>query len=364
MSVGYTWVQWSPHKRRYDAIVAGAAAGFIALFVLTGKLLGRGEAAISDEVLVIRALGACAILLLHVILCIGPLARLDKRFLPILYNRRHLGVLTFLVALAHATLVVGYYHGFGVLNPLRSLLTSSASYGSLRGFPFEVLGAGALCVLFLMAATSHDFWLKNLTAAAWKRLHMLVYPAYAMLVGHVALGALQTDRGVLGPIAVCLGAATVTGLHLVAGRREVAKDRGVGEPRDRGNGPADPSWIDVGAPSDIPEDRARTVCAGGGERIAVFKYAGKVSAVTNVCRHQGGPLGEGKIIDGCITCPWHGWQYRPGDGCSPPPFTEKVATYPVRIVAGRVQVSTRALPPGTPTEPAVISPAGGEADNV
>mgnify|MGYP003753304843 CR=1 FL=1 len=46
----------------------------------------------------------------------------------------------------------------------------------------------------------------------------------------------------------------------------------------------------------------------------------------NVCKHQMGPLGEGKIIDGCITCPWHGYQYLPANGQSPPPFTEMVKT--------------------------------------
>lgn len=39
-----------------------------------------------------------------------------------------------------------------------------------------------------MAATSHDFWLKNLTAPVWKRLHMLVYAAYALLLAHLLLG--------------------------------------------------------------------------------------------------------------------------------------------------------------------------------
>jgi hypothetical protein len=33
-------------------------------------------------------------------------------------------------------------------------------------------------------------------------------------------------------------------------------------------------------------------------------------------------LGEGKIVDGCITCPWHGYQYRPADGVAGP-FTER-----------------------------------------
>ena len=36
-----------------------------------------------------RAFGACAFVMLTVILAIGPLARLDRRFLPLLYNRRH-----------------------------------------------------------------------------------------------------------------------------------------------------------------------------------------------------------------------------------------------------------------------------------
>ncbi len=35
----------------------------------------------------------------------------------------------------------------------------------------------------------------------------------------------------------------------------------------------------------------------------------KFPPISNVCQHQNGPLGEGEIIDGCITCPWHGFQY-------------------------------------------------------
>lgn len=344
MSIGYKAVQWSRPKRVYDAIAAGAVVAFIGVFVGVSKVAWRGEHAIGDEVLVLRATGACAIVLLHLILCIGPLARFEPRLLPVLFNRRHLGVMTFLVALVHGVVATGYYHGFGVLNPLVSLLTSNTALGSLRAFPYQLLGLGALAILFLLAATSHDFWLKNLGAAWWKRLHMLVYVAYALLVGHVALGALQNDRGVAGPGLMLAGVLVVAGLHLGAGVREAR--------RDRGRTTEDGEWVDVGPALEIPEDRARTVCTKGGERIAVFRHKGAISAVTNVCAHQGGPLGEGKVIDGCITCPWHGWQYRPGDGCSPPPFKEKIATYRVRIVAGRAQVNAAALPPGTATEPA------------
>ena len=52
-----------------------------------------------------------------------------------------------------------------------------------------------------MAATSHDFWLHNLSAPVWKRLHMLVYVAYALLIAHVTLGALQSETSPL--LAAC-----------------------------------------------------------------------------------------------------------------------------------------------------------------
>jgi len=104
----------------------------------------------------------------------------------------------------------------------------------------------------------------------------------------------------------------------------------------------------VGAPSSIPDQGARIVAAPGGERIAIFRDGARLGALTNLCAHQNGPLGEGRIIDGCVTCPWHGYQYRLEDGCAPPPFTEKLATYRLRMRDGMVEVDPTALPPGTP----------------
>jgi methionine sulfoxide reductase heme-binding subunit len=86
----------------------------------------------------------------------------------------------------------------------------------------------------------------------------------------------------------------------------------------------------------------------------VFRYGNKVSAISNVCQHQNGPLGEGKIVGGCVVCPWHGYEYRPENGAAPPPFTEAVPTFRVRIEAGRVLLDPRPLPPGTYVVPAEI----------
>ena len=341
MSAHYVAVKWNRNKRLYDAVLAAGVGLYLGLFLLAGKLPGSG---ISDEVLLIRGFGTCALLMLHAVLCIGPLARLDRRFSPLLYNRRHLGVATFLVGLAHAALAVGYYHGFGRVNPLLSLLTGNTNYGSLAAFPFETLGLLALVILFLMAATSHDFWQKNLTPGVWKGLHMLVYPAYALLVLHVALGALQSEASPLYALLLGAGVALVVGLHLAVGLRERRRDaRGIA---------ASSAWIEVGGVDEVADSRAKVVCLAGRERVAVFRYGGRVSAVTNVCAHQRGPLGEGKVIDGCITCPWHGWEYRPHDGQAPPPFTEKIATYQVRVEGRRILLNPEPLPPGTAVEPA------------
>jgi nitrite reductase/ring-hydroxylating ferredoxin subunit len=136
-------------------------------------------------------------------------------------------------------------------------------------------------------------------------------------------------------------------LHLIAARREARTDN---EPPVT----AADGFVDLCPVSAIPENRAKVVC-GGGERVAVFRYDGKVSAVSNVCRHQNGPLGEGRIVDGCITCPWHGYQYKPENGSAPSPFTEKIATYAVRVRNGRVQIAPRANPPGTFVEPARLA---------
>ncbi|MDQ1349362.1 MAG: hypothetical protein QG573_2741, partial [Acidobacteriota bacterium] len=341
MSAGYVAVGWSPGKRRYDAIVFGAAALFLATFVGVGLWL-RPE--ITAETLLIRAFGTLALALLHVVLAIGPLARLDRRYLPLLWNRRHLGVTMFVFALAHGGFALFQFHALGDRNPLVSLLTSNTHWTSVAQFPFQQLGAAALLILFLMAATSHDFWLTNLTAPVWKTLHMAVYVAYALLVGHVALGVLQDATSPLPAVFLGCGLAALVALHLAAAMKGRAVDRELA-------GAGADGFVETCRAGEIREGRARIVTVGG-ERVAIFRYDGKLSAVSNVCQHQNGPLGEGRILDGCITCPWHGFQYRPADGASPAPFTERVPTFRLRLVDGdRVFVDPRPLPPGTFVEP-------------
>jgi sulfoxide reductase heme-binding subunit YedZ len=346
LSAGYRAISWSPGKRVYDAALAGVLAAYLAVF-LGVTLAARPE--ITAETALIRALGTAALVLLHLILAIGALARLDRRFLPLLWNRRHLGVTMFLVALAHGGFALVQFHALGDTNPLVSVLTANTRFGSLAFFPFQPLGLAALVILFLMAATSHDFWLAQLTAPVWKGIHLAVYAAYALAVVHVALGALQDERAWPPALLLAAGALGLCALHLAAALRERRTDRAVAAAGADG-------WVEVGRVEEIPEGRARVVSLAG-ERVAVFRHGGRISALSNVCQHQNGPLGEGKILDGCVTCPWHGYQYRPEDGASPPPFTERVPTFRVRVESGRILVDPRPLPAGTRVEPATFDPA-------
>jgi nitrite reductase/ring-hydroxylating ferredoxin subunit len=340
MSVAFRAVQWNRRKIVYDEILLAGVTLYIGIFMAAGRWwLSPAHDPATWEDLRVRAFGSCAFVMLTLILSIGPLARLDHRFLPLLYNRRHFGVLTFFVASAHGWLTIDWFLSRGKWSDFVSIVTNLPHYGSITHFPYETLGIVGLLVLFVMAATSHDFWLVFLTPPIWKALHMVVYVVYGLLVMHVALGVMQSQRSSLIPLLLGGAAATVASLHLVTGWRERSIDRGTGAASD--------GWVTVGPPQSIPNRRAQIVTTRGGERIAVFRDGEYIGALTNLCAHQNGPLGEGRIIDGCVTCPWHGYQYRLEDGCAPPPFTEKLATYRVRINAGLVEVDPRPLPPGT-----------------
>ncbi len=338
MSVDYVRVQWTEHKKWYDLICVGFFFLLFLCFLITSLISFDKPSQFSFMTLLIRGFGLCAITFIHIILAIGPLARIDKRFLPLLYNRRHLGVMTFFIAFFHVFLVMLFYHGFGVMNPLMSLLIGNTEYKSLSAFPFELFGLGAFFILFMLASTSHDFWQKFFGKIFWKSMHMSIYLAYFLIITHVLLGVYQSEQSLIYTFLIVLGFLSISGLHIAAGIKAYKLDA---------INVSKLNWVKVAKISEFIQDRAKVITTKNGESVAIFKHKKGFSAVTNVCAHQGGPLSEGKIIDGCITCPWHGWQYKVEDGQSPPPFEEKICTYETKITDGYVYVFAQAKPPGT-----------------
>ncbi|MGC6483439.1 MAG: Rieske 2Fe-2S domain-containing protein [Synechococcus sp.] len=361
MSHPYVAVQWTRYKLIYDGILASLVVLYLVSFILVSHWIADLKGVeLETNGVAIRAYGSAAFILLNITLSIGPLSRIHSSFHTLLFNRRHMGVMVFLLGSIHVggwalpsqpwvwfglktpklpwqfNGAVRWYNNFGDLDPLVSLLTGNRHLGNPHSFPFELLGVVGLLVLFIMAATSHDFWLANLTPPVWKTIHMGVYVGYTALVGHVLLGCLQTNRDPWLAILVFSGAGLLLSLHLVSGWREWRTDAMAMKPSDG-------TWLDVGAVDEIRDGQAKVLTIRG-ERVAVFRHGEAFFALSNVCAHQNGPLGEGRVVNGCAVCPWHGYEYELETGASPPPFTESVPTFPVEIRHGRVLIDTTPTP--------------------
>src|SRR5215471_16145598 len=109
MSAGFRAVQWNQAKLVYDSILLASVALYLGAYLTLLYWLDPPKDLPAAIDLRIRAFGTCAFLMLTIILSIGPLTRLDHRFLPLLYNRRHFGVFAFFIALLHASFLVEWY---------------------------------------------------------------------------------------------------------------------------------------------------------------------------------------------------------------------------------------------------------------
>jgi nitrite reductase/ring-hydroxylating ferredoxin subunit/DMSO/TMAO reductase YedYZ heme-binding membrane subunit len=354
MSVQYKPVIWNRNKLIYDAVLIAVVSIYILTFVRLVPMFLPSGTDVDYAIRRMNAFGTCAFLMMTFILCIGPMARLDKRWLPLLYNRRHFGVLTCIVALIHANYVMGWYYAYSNIDPYVALFSINTSFSQIAGFPFELFGVFALAILVVLAVTSHDFWLSFLQPRVWKALHMGIYVAYVSVIIHVAFGAMQSAKTPMLALVVAFCACAVTGLHVFAAYETRNRSRHA-EDNAGASG-----WLRAVALGDIAEGRGTVVQIPGGESVAIFRHGGKLSAISNACAHQNGPLGEGCIIDGLVTCPWHGYQYRPEDGCAPAPFTEKLGTYNMKLEGDDILLDPKANPPGTRVKPLIIPAAGQE----
>ncbi|MGQ0657784.1 MAG: non-heme iron oxygenase ferredoxin subunit [Chromatiales bacterium] len=97
-------------------------------------------------------------------------------------------------------------------------------------------------------------------------------------------------------------------------------------------------WVDVAGVSQLGPGDRRVIDVEGAQ-IVVVNVGGEYFAVEDVCTHDGTPLGDGEVIDHEIVCPRHGARFclRTGRALCAPAY-EPVATFPVRVEGGVVQV--------------------------
>jgi nitrite reductase/ring-hydroxylating ferredoxin subunit/uncharacterized membrane protein len=110
-------------------------------------------------------------------------------------------------------------------------------------------------------------------------------------------------------------------------------------------------WTDAAAEADVP-DIAAIEGDADGVRVLLARYDGRLVALSDRCTHRGGPLHEGSVSDGCVTCPWHESVFALDDGTVVRgPATRPQPVAEVRVVDGRVQVRRSSVPRTLRTNP-------------
>ena len=94
----------------------------------------------------------------------------------------------------------------------------------------------------------------------------------------------------------------------------------------------------VATAAEVPPGQAKQVVAGE-KKIALFNVGGAYYAIDDTCPHRGGPLSQGPVEGGTVTCPWHGSKFEIKTGAVlAPPAATGVASYRVRVSGVDVEV--------------------------
>ncbi len=106
------------------------------------------------------------------------------------------------------------------------------------------------------------------------------------------------------------------------------------------DGPA--NWVDTVDESELADGKPFVVTADGAN-VLLVRRGSTIHAIGDVCSHAGGPLHEGEVDDGCVTCPWHASTFRLSDGAvRHGPATAPQPAFETQVAGGRVQVRRRA----------------------
>ena len=228
---------------------------------------------------------------------------------------------------------------FRAMTPLRDLLqgrwlghplhaaSTDIPIGTLLGsVVLDVIGQPTaadvtlvVTILFMVASALSglaDYSETQGTALTRATLHatLMTIALVLLIISALLRAGAPTDRAL--PITLSIvGFLIVTASAYVAGDVVYVLGNMVSRHAFRGAGT---KWIrlDTGDVTDLgtlPEATPTKMKAGIND-LVVVRIGETVDAMHNVCAHAGGPLNEGRVVDGCIECPWHYSRYRLTDG--------------------------------------------------
>ena len=98
------------------------------------------------------------------------------------------------------------------------------------------------------------------------------------------------------------------------------------------------TFVPVAKVSDVGPGEVR-VFEVAGKGIALANVGGSFFAIDDVCTHDGGPLGEGRVVGDLVECPRHGARFDVKTGRPRAlPAVVPVRTYPVAVEGDEVKV--------------------------
>lgn len=201
----------------------------------------------------------------------------------------------------------------------------------------RLVGAGVLAAVPTAAAGACDY---SSTHGAEQRVGFVHAAANVIGVSLQVASWLVRRRGhrTLGVVLTAAGLGVTSAAAYLGGYLSFV--RGVGVNRTAFQEPR-PVWTDVAGFADLAEGRPHKVAVDGVDVVLVRRGA-KVFAVSAVCTHAGGPLDQGKVADGQISCPWHGSTFRLGDGSVVRgPASVAEPAWETLVLQGRVSISPR-----------------------
>ncbi len=95
-------------------------------------------------------------------------------------------------------------------------------------------------------------------------------------------------------------------------------------------------WVLLAQRTEIPENEglARKI---GDTELALFREGEHVRCLQDFCPHRGAGISDGRVVDGQVICPWHGWKYALENGhCSTLPGSASAICYETRLIGEAV----------------------------
>ena len=224
-------------------------------------------------------------------------------------------------------------HPFLVSTPIGCFTSAMiADFVGQRDAARTLTGAGVLCAV-PAAATGLSDWAD--TADAERRVGFLHLAANTVAVSLYAASWWARRRGLhrRGQALGVAGAAVMTAAGWLGGHLAYGMGVGVDTTAFEG-GPTE--WREIAGPGESPSRRA----SADGVALAVLEDEdGRPRVLADRCTHRGGPLSEGQVADGCVTCPWHGSRFDLVDGhVVRGPATEPAPVYEVRVSGDGTEV--------------------------